>query len=495
MVGAPADGERVTELLLDGQQRLTALWRSLADHYTDRTYFAEVPPDASSLGELQVVGVPRWTRNGKTYPAWADSPVKCWQRQLVPLAVLCPGDEGEASATAWAAEASEGVAAAHIALAQLLGKLRQRLAEFNLPFLALPVGTPREVALDVFVKLNTRMVRLTAFDIIVAQVEEDAGESLHDLVSSLKSSIPDLASYDDPEDVVLPVAALLQDHPPSQTGYFALNLRQMIEDWPRITTGAERAVQFLEEERIFDGPRLPTASVLPTLIALWALVAPVGDDTGNARIILRKYLWTACFTDRYERAVPTNVLQDYRALRAFLVDGAPETKVPCFDREVHPLPDDTAIRQASWPKRRDTLARALLALTFRGGAEDIADGATISRESLRAREYHHLYPAGYLRGQGVAADQANVALNCALISWKSNRVIAAQEPVAYLRARAEANLIGEPEIKRRLVTHGISFEALAAGDYGRFLAERAELALTGIRALCDGRPWVPHSAQ
>ena len=37
--GAPTTGERVTEHLLDGQQRLTALWRGLHNNYDDRTYF------------------------------------------------------------------------------------------------------------------------------------------------------------------------------------------------------------------------------------------------------------------------------------------------------------------------------------------------------------------------------------------------------------------------------------------------------------------------
>jgi hypothetical protein len=58
--------------------------------------------------------------------------------------------------------------------------LRLRFAEFNLPYLALPMETAPEVALNVFVKMNTRAVELTAFDILVAQVEEAAGQSLHD---------------------------------------------------------------------------------------------------------------------------------------------------------------------------------------------------------------------------------------------------------------------------------------------------------------------------
>ena len=38
IVGAPKEGEKVSELLLDGQQRLTALWRSLNDAYPAQTY-------------------------------------------------------------------------------------------------------------------------------------------------------------------------------------------------------------------------------------------------------------------------------------------------------------------------------------------------------------------------------------------------------------------------------------------------------------------------
>ena len=43
--GVPATGERVTEHLLDGQQRLTALWRGLHNNYDDRTYFLYLTED------------------------------------------------------------------------------------------------------------------------------------------------------------------------------------------------------------------------------------------------------------------------------------------------------------------------------------------------------------------------------------------------------------------------------------------------------------------
>lgn len=79
----------------------------------------------------------------------------------------------------------------------------------------LPSNVPKEIATEVFVKLNTTLVRLTAFDIVVAQLEATAGEPLHDLVASLYSSVPEITDYIEPSNLVLSVSALLQDKPPN----------------------------------------------------------------------------------------------------------------------------------------------------------------------------------------------------------------------------------------------------------------------------------------
>jgi hypothetical protein len=491
MVGAPTEGERVTDLLLDGQQRLTALWRSLTDDYPERRYFVRVPVGEFSFDDLEVEGVARWTHRNTRYPVWADSPAACWGRRLVPLSVSRPGENGEREAAEWVAEASGADSPKAVELTRLIGRLRARVAEFNLPFLELPVTTAREVALDVFVKLNTRMVRLSSFDIVVAQVEDETGQSLHDRVVALNGSVPALKFYDEPEDIVLATAALLQGYPPYGRSYFAMDLRRMMEEWEQIVTGCSRAVAMLEDECVFDGQRLPTVSVLAPLVALWS-VAPIGGDAeGNARAMLRKYLWRASFSGRYERAAGTAALQDYRALREALLGSGSQDKVPGFSDKLHALPSMDELSQAGWPTRRETLARAVLAVSLRGGAHDICDASQVSRANLQNREYHHLFPAAYLRDRGVLPDETNRALNCALITWKSNRSVGAQEPVKYLRDRADAAGLGEQEIRDRLATHGISYDLLASNDYEAFTRGRAETVFQAMTALCDGRAWSP----
>lgn len=487
---APTHGDRINELLLDGQQRLTAIWRTLNNNYPDRTYFISMTGDDHD-GEVEVVPISRWNRNGVRYPVWANDPNQCWERRLIPINLFRPEPKVEPEVDRWIEQVTADDTKLDKQLSLGIERLRQKLVVYNLPFLSLGVDTAPEVVLDVFVKMNTRSVSLTAFDIVVAQTEEATGESLHDLVEGLKASVPGLSDYDKLEDVALNVMALLQDRPPNQSGYLGLNFERMVNEWPNLVHGAVRTVNFLEDEKVFDSRRLPTESVLAPLIALWSKVPEVPDAQGNARILLRKYLWRAFFTDRYERAAATAALQDYRALRDVLYKTNDETMVPCFNEEQYPLPTKAALVQANWPKKRDRLARAVLLLSLRGGALDLADGKMANRSQIDTREYHHIFPVAYLRDKGISDSDANRALNCALISWLTNRTIAAKEPVQYLLERAKASTLGETEIVHRLKTHVISHEDMVKGDYEVFLDNRAENLISAIRALCDGYSWHP----
>lgn len=186
VVGAPDFGHKPTEHLLDGQQRITALWRSLHDAYDDRTYFAWF--ESSDDGEVaRVFGQSRWMQNGTRRPLWADDPKGIHERECIPLKLLCPGELGT-EISDWCRAAVVGDTPEDLeqrfAIERRITDLRQRVAGYNIPFLSLPATTPPDVALDVFINMNTTFVRLTPFDIIVAQFEGRTGESLHDLVAN-----------------------------------------------------------------------------------------------------------------------------------------------------------------------------------------------------------------------------------------------------------------------------------------------------------------------
>ncbi|HEU4407706.1 MAG TPA: DUF262 domain-containing protein [Polyangiaceae bacterium] len=507
---APAPTERVTEHLLDGQQRLTALWRAFNDGYEDRTYFAFFDGERDHQGALvpHVEGEGRWRRGETRYPLWADVPAQVAERGRIPLKLLRPGDLTK-EIHQWCEAAAGGDTKVLLEHFRVINGLRERVAVFPLPFLSLPVGTPPDIALDVFIKMNTSAVQLSPFDIVVAQVEDAAGQSLHDLVAALKQKVPAAAAYANPADWVLGAAALRENRSPGQASYLGLDFRKLATEWERSEEGIKFAVEFLEEEHVYDAERLPTGAVLAVLAALHEFVPSVLDARGNAKALLRKYLWHAFLTRRYENAAATHALQDFRGLRDALAHPSTPPSAPIFDGSKYPLPTAEELRRAGWPKGRDILARGVLAAALRGGAFDLADGSKVSRDHLRKREYHHLFPDALLAGDGkLERERSYLALNCALITWNTNRTIAAKEPVKYLKQRVENATLGEEEVRARLATHAVPFDELNVGGYDafadpeqraeaiqghydRFLAKRAELILRLINKLCGGYAWAP----
>lgn len=488
LVGAPERGERVTEHLLDGQQRLTALWRGLSNNYSERTYFLVMAPDPDTGMPHYVESIARWKKEDdeERRPFWANSPQETWERKRIPLEFCAPGEDAWKQFRSWATDAIDN-RDDRDAVIDEMSTIRQTFAAFNLPYLSLPVTTSKSTALDVFLKMNTSAAPLSTYDIVVAQVEAGMGVSLHDLVANVKSHCPSIAHFYDPETLVLVASALLQERQPTNGTYLTKDFgTALYASRSSLLLGIKRTADFLEEERIFDARRLPSETVVPVLVALWAK-APKGlDAEGRARLLLRQYLWRAFFTNRYERATSSRALADYVELKK-LVLGDANAKPPVFNDKQHPLPEPQEFMSAGWPKNKDRLARSILALALHKGGVDLADGSPVSRENLEKREYHHLFPDAYLRRQGVPDDRIYLALNCALVTWTTNRNISDKEPERYLAERLDGTGVDEAEVRSRLTSHLIPYDEMIAGDYEAFLKRRAELMHRSMADLCRMR--------
>ena len=150
---------------------------------------------------------------------------------------------------------------------------------------------------------------------------------------------------------------------------------------------------------------------------------------------------------------------------------------------------------ASWPVSKDRLARAILALALRESGLDLADGSTVSRANLKTREYHHLFPDAYLARKGEPSKRIYLSLNCALVTWQTNRNISDKEPERYLAERAnKAGLeAADAEARKALVadrlgSHLIPFDEMVKGDYQAFLTARASMVHKAMTKLCqDGK--------
>lgn len=255
----------------------------------------------------------------------------------------------------------------------------------------------------------------------------------------------------------------------------------LIDNWDVLVRGSRRATEFLAAEHVFDRKRLPSDTVVPMLIALWTHAPDGLDQEGEARRLLSRFMWRAFFTDRYELSTNSRTLSDYRLLRS-MVAGQPCAMPPIFDTESYPLPSVDELMVAGWPKNRDRLAKAIMLLSLRGGGLDFADEKPASRDNLAHREYHHIFPQAYLARQGITENsRVSRALNCALVTWKTNRKMSDKAPVDYIADRIDSS--NEEVVERRLASHGINLASLSGGVYEEFLRDRAETLAPSMNEL------------
>lgn len=495
IVGAPETGSRPIMHLLDGQQRMTALWRSLTDNYPDlRVFIRLLTKNATNNSDNAVVDeegqsiievVRRSVSRNTIRPVWADNDVAAIERGLAPLAILRSGSTGESRFNEW----REHLRSADVysdEISDLASEYRNRLQRYGLPFLSLPVETSRETALEVFINMNTSASPLKDFDIVVAQVEEAVGESLHDKIKEILASNPVARNYGRTEDIILSVAALLMDKPPLKKTYLDSSFSEnLIKILPHVEKGLEYGLRFLTEEAYFGDKYLPSDVPVYLTCALWAVASNLNlDNLGNARILIRKVLWRACFTDRFGKTSATRAFSDFRALRKSIKDGSSGV-CELFNESLYPLPDLDEIKAAGWPGPKDRLPRTILATCLRRRAFDFADGMPISNESIEKRELDHLFACEYLK---VSRDNpiVNKALNCALITSATNRNKSGKAPSAYINERAEAANLGRDDIRKRLLSHLIPYDDLVADNYDKFLDQRGKLIESDMEVLCNG---------
>lgn len=517
----PVTPGTVTQHLLDGQQRLTAFWRSMHNNYELETFFVYLPQfdqDESKLdAAVEIRCIPRWINSHQfRMPRWAEDPAQCFKRGFLPVNLLRPGDIS-AEIDLWLNEATKPLepkdtdsdaldkyrfyTATRDKIKAEITTLRERVTHFNLPYLSLPADTSKDVALQVFINMNTNSKPLSLYDLIVAEVENVAEKSLHALEASLNDKCPTVGRYGNLSGLILSTSALLQEKLPNTRGMIEMDKVQLLANWPKLERGLERMASFLDSQRVFDEARLPTNAVLAVIAAAYELIPDNGDFLAKAEKLLRRYLWSAFFTDRYENTAASRAFADFKAIKALLnkpgFTDAELATVPALNRAEFPLADVDSLMAAGWPKATGIKARAILAVTIYLGAIDFADHKTATYGSIQKREYHHIFPDALL---SAAEIPSFLALNCALITWKTNRIIGRKDPLDYLRERVQ--WADEDAVRERLKSHLISYDLLSKAhytgmegaalnqklksDFNAFLRDRANLIFAAMISLTDG---------
>ena len=185
--------KKVTEQVLDGQQRLVALREMLENpgYYIKISNSDKFASKNYDFSNIEIDGV-KYDKTGK----YADDPAKAYSDGLIPTRILCPHDglpKGERKygrILEWHKKACNGnsVICADNAKAYIKDELYQAIAKYELHYCLLPQDMPRDQAIDIFIDTNQNGIPVTRFEIIAAEADKkyqvDIRKSLNEFCNS-----------------------------------------------------------------------------------------------------------------------------------------------------------------------------------------------------------------------------------------------------------------------------------------------------------------------
>ena len=470
------------ELLLDGQQRLTALWKFLKNEDDNYRYYVEFDERCKAKTIKYIKRDP----DGKD--KYSDCLGKEVEQSLFPACLLDPLKESTII-DRWIDKihtAAPSISKKKIEEIDILIKDTRKIFEqatsssrgsaksaYKIPFFELTSVTEREAAIEIYKSLNTNSVRLSHYYLAVAQMEKQTEESLYEIAKELDNKVKSLRDReiesDETGELILKIFCLMNKKPPSGGAYKDLPFEELVlsKNKKAIFDGVEWAVGRLNRLIIWHGMQLPSAiplRVLPALHRYYVKYISKGKSgersrrEGKADKLINRYLWHTFLTKRYTGARANDLLkEDFDALKLCFKSKLPsncEKQVPIFAdvRKITKLTKKD-IKEAGWPKSKKIIARGILLACCQGGAKDPISGIPLDAHDLKNRELHHIFPKSRLAG-------SHVALNCLFISKGTNSEFTNHLPDTYLRRiyafENGSGDLNENYIKTNLESHCIS---------------------------------------
>lgn len=517
--GFAGEGEPV-HIVLDGQQRLTALYYAFVA--------PNVPAPKRNNRYLYFIKVDRfmdedydnafeydWTRRGLNL---MEDRSRQFETHMFPLSVVGSGGWDLANWVQdyqkyWqqAAEHDHGSGAnmtkTYADNAKRFGDhLRDITTEYQLSFIEMDEDLELDKICDIFTQINSRGVRLDVFDLVNALLRPKGLRLRQEL---WRDASPRLGFVDTPRMnvYVLQVMSILRQGYCSPKYLYYLvpgNLRQVrgadgvirpeilvpnIGDfelrWLDAVDALEHAIDVLrhpQEFGVVSSQYLPYVSILPAFASLGAEASrlPINRRLDAQRKI-RLWYWASVFDNRYSGSVESTIARDYFDMLAWFQDDDSEPGfIDDFRRNFRELDLTRETRKGT------SVYNGIFNLLVLNQARDWITGQIPQNGQL---DDHHIVPKSQGDKLKLRTSVDSILNRTPLTEETNQQIIKDSLPNEYLPELIAAN--GETVVFNILESHFISQRAtrilmrkpFSADDYEEFISERRRALLEGIESL------------
>ena len=500
----PDNYPRPEFLILDGQQRLTALFQSLKVEKAvitktthgkriQRWYYIDMHKalNPSEDREEAIVGVPedhkvRNFRNEVTEDY--STPEKEYQAGKFPLSKVfdCSGWRFEYNKF-WSFDQGK---TKHFD--EFEKEIIKRFEQYQLPVIRLYKETPKDAVCQVFEKVNTGGVSLTVFELLTAtyaaenfNLREDWKVHAKNLkkFTVLKNTgntdflqtITLLATYNKRKKRI--EEGIEAEKAPGisckRKEILKLSLDEYKEWTNDVTEGFKKAAKLLSTQKLFAARDLPYRTQVTPLAAILAILKNAADNWGVQKKVSQWY-WCGVFGELYGGAIESRFAKDLPEVLNWIKDGSEPSSI----RDANFVPT----RLLTLRTRNSAAYKGLYALLLRDGVKDFLSGEDIDLQRYfdDKIEIHHIFPKEWCRKNKIDTKNCDSIINKTPLSARTNRMIGSKPPSTYLARIQNKTNIDDRKMDQILLTHLIDPTSFRSDDFDTFFKTRQEALLNRI---------------
>lgn len=488
-------------LILDGQQRLTSLYQSLAagkpvktqdtrKKRLERWFYVDMDialdPEGDREAAIVAVPVDRIERDnfGKDIVLDLSSTAKECEQEKFPLATVFDVPATNEWMMAYVGSDPTRISRWNAFYEHVL----KNFISYTVPVIVLRKDTPREAVCTVFEKVNTGGVVLDVFELLTAtfaasefdlrkdwearrkRLEEHKvlrGMQSTDFLQAitlLATRQRRLAWVEGDSDKAPAVSCKRRD---------ILKLtRAEYERWaPEVEKGFFWAATFLTGEMIFEARDVPYRTQIVPLAAMHVALGTGAEAIGKVEKI-RRWYWNGVLGELYGGAIETRFANDLQQVTEWCSGGDAEP-ITVYESSFDPG------RLLTLRTRNSAAYKGVYALLMRGGSQDWVydqDITMASHHSL-AVDIHHVFPKKWCRDNKIDDLRRESIVNKTAIAASTNQFIKAKAPSKYVPQLITKAETTEDELRHRLDQHHVDFDALASDDFDRYFDLRRQRLL------------------
>jgi len=511
-------------IVLDGQQRLTALYYTfvapdvpLPNRASRAVYFIHV--DKFMNEHYDEAFQYDWL--SKRFKNILDNPDIQYEKHFFPLSIVGKGgwdlaNWAQGYEAYWKKTENEAVnsndkkrakiASQHAINAKTFGDyLKDIIQEYQISYIELNKDLAVDKVCDIFTQINSRGIRLDVFDLINALLKPK-GLQLKLMWRKASSKLEFVNTAKMNVYILQVMSILCQAYCSPKYLYYLLpgqekpirnpdgtrSKKILIEDikdfenkWDEAVLALENSIKSFQHPQEFgvtSSQYMPYVSILPVFSAIQFLI----DNLSAAQKLkgqrkFRHWYWASVFTNRYSGSVESTSARDFLDVKAWLENDDLE---PSILQEFKGHFRNLELRKET--RRGSSVYNGIFNLLVIRGARDWITGKIPPTDSI---DDHHIVPASWGK-QNVEGNLIHTILNRTPLSAETNRnIINDRLPNQYLPELIERN--GKQEVENILSSHFISTKALEIllreqfklEDYEEFISERQKTIQDAIEDL------------